>query len=53
MKIYRFYVATNIYGSEVSDEVEFDDDTTDEQVNDFYIGWMYENIESGYEVVEQ
>ena len=52
MKTYEFFVSTDIVGSEVSEEFEFDDDITDDEVNEFYIGWMWENIESGYTEVE-
>jgi hypothetical protein len=55
---YKFTIATNRIGSEVSDEVEleFDDDSTEaeieKQVNEIYVEWLCENNQGYFVAVE-
>ena len=53
MKTYRFAVSTHYVGSEYTEDFEFEDNVSDEELNEFYIGWIWENIDGGFVEVEQ
>ena len=52
MKTYEFTVATDYIGSEYAEEVEFEDDITEDEVHEYFIAWVWDNIETGYNEVE-
>ena len=43
-----FYVKTNVVGSKVKEEQEFEDNVTDEEIEKAYEEWLWNNIDSGW-----
>lgn len=52
MKKYRFYVSTCYVGSEVTTEVEFDDDVTEEEIKEAYDDWAWSVLDSGWDEIQ-
>lgn len=51
MKV-KFTVQTSMIGSRVSDTLELDDDTTEEDLEEYFKDWVWQNIDANYSVVD-
>lgn len=49
----KFTISIGLVGCRREDTFEFDDDTTDEEIQQAYTDWMYEQIDGGWEEVEE
>lgn len=52
MKRYRFAMNSGYVGTEQEDVFEFDDDVTEDYVNELWKDWVWEHIDGNYEEVE-
>lgn len=52
MRKFEFCVSTDKADSEVKSIAEFDDDITDEEIEDAYEDWMWEHIDTGWVEIE-
>ena len=51
MKKFKFYVDTGFVGSQREDTFEFDDDVTEEEINETFEGWVWETINAEWSEV--
>jgi len=51
MRRIKFTISTNYVGSEYSDVLEFDDDITDDELQEAWEAWVWENTEGGFSEV--
>jgi len=53
MKKYKFTLSIGISNSKQEDVFEFDDDVTKEELEEWYIDWMNNNLDGGWHEVEE
>lgn len=53
MKKIEFSVATNRVGSKVTEVVEFEDDVTDEEIEDSFSEWMWSQLDAYHRPAEK
>jgi len=53
MRKIKFYVGTTMVGSKVTHIQEFDDDITNEEIEEFLKEWVWENINADFEEIPE
>lgn len=53
MKKIEFYLSIGLAGARQEEEVEFPDDTTEQEINEFLEEWAAEFIEIGYRELKE
>jgi hypothetical protein len=48
----EFTISLGLVGCKRNEVIEFDDDTTDEEIQQAYTDWMYDQIDGGWEDIE-
>jgi len=53
MKNYKFTMSDGFVGTDREDFIEFEDNVTEEEVQQAWQDWVWNFIEGGYDVVEE
>lgn len=48
MKFVKFFLSTSKVGSRVEEVVEFEDDTTEEEINEAFTTWVWERANASW-----